>query len=340
MSSRSVTVNALDDIRVDRSFTPRAAAGQVLVHSRIIGICGSDMHAARGHHPFMSLPFQPGHEVVGVVAGLGEGVDPALQGQRVVIEPNLTCGHCEQCLAGSYNICAELEVFGCQTPGGMADAFVIDADRIIPLPDDIDDLWAALIEPLATPVHAVRRAGDLTGKKVLVIGAGPIGLFTALAARAAGAERVVVADIIASKRERALRLGADAAFDSSTEDAGSEALEAIGGAAHVVFDCVSHVTTVRLAIEVLSKGGRLQVVGVPAGETLVALDLIQDRELTVAGNLMYVREDMVRALEILRPKPFDIDELVTATFDLAQAADAFHAAADPDQVKVLVTVSA
>jgi threonine dehydrogenase-like Zn-dependent dehydrogenase len=189
-------------------------------------------------------------------------------------------------------------------------------------------------------VHAVRRAGDLTGKKVLVIGAGPIGLFTALAARAAGAERVVVADIIASKRERALRLGADAAFDSSTEDAGSEALEAIGGAAHVVFDCVSHVTTVRLAIEVLSKGGRLQVVGVPAGETLVALDLIQDRELTVAGNLMYVREDMVRALEILRPKPFDIDELVTATFDLAQAADAFHAAADPDQVKVLVTVSA
>lgn len=340
MSNRSVTVRALDDIEVALAPEPEAGAGEVVVHSRVVGICGSDMHAARGHHPFMSLPFQPGHEVVGVVRALGDGVDTALQDRRVVIEPNLACGTCEQCAGGRYNICAELLVFGCQTPGGMADAFAIGADRVIPLPDDLDDSWAALIEPLATPVHAVRRAGDLAGRRVLVIGAGPIGLFTALAARAAGAGRIVVADILESKRERAVRLGADAAFDSSAEDAGSAAVDALGGPAHVVFDCVSLASTVRLAMHVLAKGGRLQVVGVPGGETPIALDLVQDREITVAGNLMYVREDMLRAMEILRAKPFDIDELVTATFDLDHAAEAFQASADPDQVKVLVTVGA
>jgi len=122
----------------------------------------------------MSLPFRPGHEVVGVVEGVGTGADYQLVGKRVVIEPNLACGVCTQCLTGRYNICVKLDVFGCQTPGGMTDLFTIAEDRVIELPDDLDDTWAALIEPASTPVHAVRRAGDLAGKKVVVFGAGPI----------------------------------------------------------------------------------------------------------------------------------------------------------------------
>jgi threonine dehydrogenase-like Zn-dependent dehydrogenase len=195
---RRIVVNSFDDIHVETIEAPQAQPGEVLVRSTIVGICGSDMHAAHGRHPFMTLPFWPGHEVVGVVESTGAGVDPGLTGQRVVIEPNLACGHCDQCLAGRYNICTALDVFGCQTPGGMTDAFTITADRVIPLPDDLDDDWAALIEPLSTPVHAVRRAGDLTGKRVIVIGAGPIGLFTAIAALDAGAARVVVTDLLES----------------------------------------------------------------------------------------------------------------------------------------------
>lgn len=335
---RRIVVNSIDDIRVETTHAPKPNASEVRVKSTVVGICGSDMHAAHGRHPFMTLPFWPGHEVVGVVAEVGEGVDESLHGRRVVIEPNLACGHCEQCLEGRYNICSTLDVFGCQTPGGMTDEFVIAADRVIPLSEAIDDTWAALIEPLATPIHAVRRAGSLTGKRVVVFGAGPIGLFLTVAALDAGAERVVVADLLASKRERAERLGAVGSFDPTKEDAASTAVRLLGGQAHVVFDGVSRASTVALAIDVLGKGGKLMTVGVPAGETPVRLDLVQDRELEIFGNLMYVREDVVHAIELLERRPFPIDEVVTATFSLAEAAQAFAASDDPEQVKVLITV--
>lgn len=335
---RRILVNGIDDVEVETIPAPEAAAGEVLVRSTVVGICGSDVHAAHGRHPFIALPFRPGHEIVGVVEDTGDGVDPALVGRRVVIEPNIACGSCEPCLAGRYNICETLDVFGCQTPGGLADEFVIAADRVIPLPDDMDDTWAALIEPLATPVHAVRRAGDLTGRRVVVFGAGPIGLFLAIAAKDAGAEAVVVADLLASKRERAERLGATGSFDPTSPTAAEDARRALGGPAHVVFDGVSRESTVELGIDLLVKGGRLMTVGVPAGKTLVPLDLIQDREIELIGNLMYVREDVEHAIALLRRRTFPIDELVTATFPLAETAAAFAASDDPEQVKVLVTV--
>lgn len=337
-SIRRVVVDSIDDIRVESVDAPLAGPGEVNVRSTVVGICGSDMHAAHGRHPFMSLPFWPGHEVVGAVSAVGDGVDPSLVGRRVVIEPNLACGHCDQCRAGRYNICATLDVFGCQTPGGMTDEFAIAADRAIALPDDLDDDWAALVEPFSTPVHAVRRAGDLSGKRVVVIGAGPIGLFAAIAALDAGASRVVVADLLESKRARAERLGAHGSFDSSAPDAADRARELLGGPAHVVVDCVSRESTVALAIAALDKGGMLMTVGVPAGRTLVDLDLVQDRELTLVGNLMYVREDVLHAIELLRRKPFALDEIVTGTFDLDEADRAFAASDDPEQVKILIRV--
>lgn len=336
--NRRVVVASLDDITLEHIATPEAGPGEVLVRSTVVGICGSDMHAVHGRHPFVSLPMRPGHEVVGVVEGTGAGVDAALAGQRVVIEPNLACGHCTQCLSGRYNICSELDVFGCQTPGGMTDHFTIAADRVIPLPDDLDDAWAALIEPAATPVHAVRRAGDLHGRTVVVLGAGPIGLFVTLAAKAAGAASVVVGDPLESKRALAVKVGAAGTFDPTTADAAARAREALGGPADVVFDCVSRESTVALAIEVLDKGGQLMIIGVPAGRTPIDLDLVQDRELTIRGNLMYVREDVQRAIELLQAKTFDLDDIVTARFDLEQAAAAFRASDDPEHVKVLVTI--
>ena len=336
--NRRIVVTSIDDIAVEQTESPTPAAGEVLVRSAVVGICGSDMHAAHGHHPFVSLPMRPGHEVVGRVEQVGDGVEPGLVGTRVVVEPNLVCGICDQCRAGRYNICATLQVFGCQTAGGMADRFVIAADRVVPLPDDLDDDWASLVEPAATPVHAVRRAGDLRGRRVVVVGAGPIGLLVIQAARRAGAATVVAADLVASKRSRAERLGADASFDAGAPDPAAAALAALGGPADVVFDCVSVEATVRLAIAVLTKGGVLMTVGVPSGPTRIDLDLVQDRELTLMGNLMYVREDVLEAIELLRAQPFALAEVVTATFDLEDAAAAFAAADDPEQVKVLVTV--
>ena len=339
--NRRVVVNSIDDVVFETVPEAVPADGEVRIRGTVVGICGSDTHAACGHHPFIDLPYRPGHEVIGIVDAVGTGVDDSWLGTRVVVEPNLACGHCTQCLAGRYNICRELLVLGCQTPGGLADSFTVAVDRIVALNPELDDDHAILIEPLATPIHAVRRAaeavGDLRGRPVVVIGAGPIGLFVLLALRDAGAN-VVVADLLVSKRERAERLGAAGSFDPTAPDAVESALAMLGGPAAVVVDCVSRESSVAQAVDLVDKGGAIMIVGVAAGATPVRLDLIQDRELALIGNLMYVREDYTAAIDLLASGAVPIDEIITARFDFEKSADAFTASMDPEHVKVVVTV--
>ena len=176
----------------------------------VTGICGSDIHAVHGRHPFVSLPYHPGHEVVGVVESTGDEVTTVAPGHRVTIEPTLPCGRCKMCTTERSNLCENLQFFGCGwNQGGMADYFTIPADRLHRVPDDLDDVTAVLIEPLSTPVHAVRLAGGVAGKSVAILGAGPIGLLLLAVVRAHGAKRVVVTDVLPAKREHALSLGAD-----------------------------------------------------------------------------------------------------------------------------------
>ncbi|UGU32709.1 alcohol dehydrogenase catalytic domain-containing protein [Mycolicibacterium smegmatis] len=338
---RRVIVNALDDVEIETVPQPEPGPGEVRVRTTLVGICGSDLHAACGRHPFIDLPYRPGHEAVGVVEALGEGVDESWQGARVAVEPNLACGTCTQCRDGRYNICRDLRVFGCQTPGALADSFVIGVDRLVVLNDDLDDRHAILIEPLATPVHTVRRAekvvGDLADRGVVVIGAGPIGLFALLAARHAGA-RVVVADLLESKRARAERLGAVGTFDPTAPNAVATALELLGGPAAVVIDCVARESSVAQAVDLVDKGGAVMIVGVAEGATPVPLGLIQDREIALIGNLMYVRDDFTAAVEMLESGVVPVGEIISAEYDFDRAGEAFAASADGENVKVLVSM--
>ncbi len=339
--NRRIVVNGLDDVVTETVPEAVPDAGEVLVRTTVVGICGSDLHAACGRHPFIDLPYRPGHEAVGVVDAVGSGVDQSWIGRRVTIEPNLACGNCTQCRDGRYNICRELLVFGCQTPGALADTFTIGVDRLVGLPADLDDRHAILIEPLATPVHTVRRAaevvGDLQDRPVVVIGAGPIGLFALLAARHAGAN-VVVADLLDSKRARAERLGAIGTFDPTAPDAIEHARQLLGGPAAVVIDCVSLESSVAQAVDLVDKGGAIMIVGVAEGATPVPLGLIQDREIALIGSLMYVREDFTAALDLLASGAVPVDEIISAEFDFEHSAEAFAASADAENVKVVVTV--
>lgn len=340
-SHRRVLVRSIDDISIEEVPTPRPGTNELLVRSTVVGICGSDTHAALGHHPFIELPYRPGHEVVGVVAATGEGAEEFAPGTRVIVEPNLHCGTCAQCRSGRYNICRQLEVFGCQTPGGMADLFTIPADRVHRVPEGMSDLQAALVEPLATPVHAVAKAGDLTGRTVAVLGAGPIGLLVLAAARHAGAARIVVTDLLDSKRERAVRLGADSALPADAADLAAEAHAALDGPADVVFDCVAREQSMAQAVDLVAKGGRIIVVGVgAAGSTPIRLDLVQDREIRIEGTLMYTADDYRTAFGLLASGAVDTDAIITATYPLEEAADAFAASLAPEHVKVMITVAA
>ena len=199
------------ELQVVEAAPPEVGSGDLLVRSVTVGICGSDLHAFEGRHPFISLPVVPGHEVAGVVEAVGAGVEGFRPGDRVLLEPNLVCGTCFYCSSGRYNLCERLAVVGCQTAGGLAELFVAPAARFHPVPAGMSMTEAALVEPLSTGTHAARIAGDLRGAAIVVLGGGSIGLLTMLAARADGAAVVLVTDPVQGKRRRALDLGAEEA---------------------------------------------------------------------------------------------------------------------------------
>jgi 2-desacetyl-2-hydroxyethyl bacteriochlorophyllide A dehydrogenase len=327
-------------IAVEAADVPAPGPDEALVRTLVAGVCGSDLHAARGRHPFVPLPYRPGHEVVGVIEAAGSRWAPDSKwalGQRVIVEPDLPCWTCKMCTTGRENLCENLQFFGCgYAQGGMADYFTLAANRLHPVPDALDDNTAALIEPLSTPVHAVRLAGDVAGRSVAILGAGTIGLFTLAVLRAHGAGPVVSTDPNLAKRQRAEALGADVTIDARAPDVTGQVREALGGSADIVFDCVAVQSSVDQAIAIADKGGTVMVVGVPAGEVSVPLPIVQDHQIRIQGSATYLPEDYAESADLLGRGAIRTSDFVTATRPLAQVAEAFELASSGQHVKVLV----
>ncbi len=260
-------------------------------------------------------------------------------GERVIVEPDLPCWTCKMCTTGRENLCENLQFFGCGYPqGGMADYFTLAANRLHAVPESLDDHTAALIEPLSTPVHAVRLAGDVAGRSVAVLGAGTIGLFTLAVLRAHGAGTVVVTDPNPGKRARALALGADAVVDARSADVAGQVRGLLGGSADIVFDCVAIQSSLDQAIAMADKGGTVVVVGVPAAAVTVPLPIIQDHQIRIQGSATYLPEDYAESASLLRAGTIRKADFVTATRPLEAVAEAFELASSGQHVKVLVTV--
>ena len=220
----------------------------------------------------------------------------------------------------------------------MADQFTLPADRLYPVPDALDDHTAALIEPLSTPVHAVRLAGEVAGRSVAVLGAGTIGLFTVAVLRARGAGKIVSTDPNPRKRERAAALGADATIDARSPDVAGQVRRALGESADIVFDCVAVQSSMDQAIAIADKGGTVVVVGVPAAEVTVPLPIVQDHQVRIQGSATYLPEDYAESVDLLGRGAVRAADFVTAIRPLAQVAEAFELASSGNHVKVLVTV--
>lgn len=336
---RQLVISSPGVVELREAEIPEPGPGEVQVLTKVVGICGSDLHALAGVHPFITLPCVPGHEVAGVIGKTGPGVTGLKAGMRVILEPSLYCGQCPYCRAGRYNLCERLRVVGCQAVGAMADAFTAPASRFHVIPDSLTDTQAALVEPLATAIHAVRMAGPLAGAAVAVLGAGTIGLLTVIAAARAGARAVAVSEPRSSKRQRALRLGAAFCADPLTADPVPAMRQALGGHADVTVDCVSSQPSTAQAIRLAENGGTVMVVGVAAEDVTIPLPVLQDREIRLAGSAMYVRQDVLRAIELMTDGAVPAGELVTATLPLAEGARAFRRAASGDDVKIHLATS-
>ena len=324
---RQVVLAAPAQIELRDVPTPDPGPGELRVRAEAVGICGSDLHALAGQHPFIDLPVVPGHEAAGVVDAIGDGVQDFGVGDRVLLEPNLIDGTCLYCRSGRYNLCEDLQVVGCQSDGALAEAFVAPAGRFHRVPDGVSMPAAALVEPLSTATHAVRVAEGVADRSVAILGAGSIGLLTLLSARASGAVATAITDPLEARRSLGSELGADFAFDPTDEGAVERIRRSLPWRPDVVFDCVASRESSAQAIALAEKGGTVVVEGVPRGPVEVPLHLIQDREIRLQGTAMYVRQDVERAIELVRSGAIPTERLVSAKLPLAAAEEAFATAA-------------
>ena len=302
---------------------PKPGKGQVLIRVQRIGVCGSDVHVWHGKHPYTSYPVVQGHEYSAVVEAVGEGVTDIEIGKKVTATPQVVCGECGPCRRGDYHICDLLKVEGFQAPGVAQDLFVTEANKIVPLPDSFSFEQGAFVEPVSVGVHTVKRVGDITGKNVAVLGAGPIGNLVGQVAQAEGAN-ILITDIseyrleIANKcgikytsnpKEESLKEAAERVFDSS----GFE----------IAFECAGIEATMTEVIETIQKGGTIVVVGVFAEKPRIDLGFVQDRELSLIGTLMYKYEDYQRAVELIDNGKVKTEPLYSKHFPFSAYSEAY-----------------
>jgi len=294
---------------------PQLQPDEVLIQVKRIGICGSDIHVYHGLHPYTSYPVVQGHEVSGVIAQVGKQVKGLSEADRVVFMPQVTCGECYPCRHGMYHICDNLKVMGFQTNGAAQEYFPVKAQMVLKLPEAVSLDHAALIEPISVAVHALSRFGDVMGKNVLVLGAGTIGNLVAQVAAASGAKRVMITDISEYKLEKARQCGLEYVVNPAQEDLDQAILKAFGpDKADLILECVGVQDTITQAIASARKGSTIIVVGVFAKKPLVDLGLVQDRELSLIGTLMYQKKDYERAIELVSKGKLQLDQMVTHRF--------------------------
>ena len=321
------------DVRIQDIGAPAPGPGQVLVQVAAIGICGSDVHYYDHGRigPFvLEHPMVLGHESAGLIVAVGPGVDPARVGQRVALEPGVPCGRCSQCRAGRYNLCPDVVFFA--TPpvdGSIAQFVALDAAFAHPVPEHLSDVEAAMAEPVSVGIWAARKAAVTTGDRVLVTGAGPVGLFAAQVARAFGARTVVVTDLVPERLAVARDLGL------RTVPAGEPLTELFD----VVLECSGSAKALESALAQVDRAGRVVLVGMGADTVPLPVPLIQNREIWVTGTFRYANT-YPTALDLIATGAVRVEPVVTHQFPLALTEQALLIARqDPTALKAVIRLA-
>lgn len=300
------------------------APGEARVKVGYVGICGTDMHIYHGAMDHrVACPQVIGHEMAGVVAALGEGVEGFALGDKVVVRPLDYCGDCPACNRGYSHICHNLKFMGIDSPGAMQSSWTVKARTLHKLPAHVSLREGALVEPLSVAVHDVARARVTAGEDVVILGGGPIGQLIAAVCRAEGA-RVLVSEINADRRQFATEQGIEA-FDPSAGDLVAKVMEWTGDkGADVVFEVAGVKATVDAMTEIAAVRGRLCIVAIHGDAPPVNLFKFFWREIEMMGARVYTAEDFDRAIELIATGAIDANVFITEEFPIDRIADAFE----------------
>lgn len=339
-------MNGIGKIGFEERNIPNPKANEVLVKLEYVGICGSDLHyyetGAIGDY-VVETPFVLGHEPGGVVVEVGEEVHHLQVGDRVALEPGKTCGHCEFCKQGKYNLCPDVIFFATPPVDGVFQEYVAhEADLCFKLPENVSTLEGALIEPLAVGFHAAIQGDAHLGQKAVVMGAGCIGLVTMMALKARGVSRVYVVDIMEKRLEKAMELGADGIINGAKEDVEERAGQLTDGKGmDLVIETAGTEITTRQAIRIAKKGSDIVLVGYSrTGEMNLPMSLVLDKELTFKTVFRY-RHIYPMAIDAVASGKVNLKGIVTDIFQLKEAQKAMDYSVNnkADIVKAVIQIA-
>lgn len=334
--NRAAVMHGVHDVRIEERPMPAPQPREVVVQLKAVGVCGSDMHYYEHGRigPYLcTAPLILGHEAAGVIVAAGDGVTKHSVGERVAIEPGLPCGRCRECRTGRYNLCKDVRFFA--TPpidGAFCNFVAMHEDFVFTLPDNVSDEAGALLEPFSVGLWACQKGGVSAGSRVLVTGAGPIGLLACAAARAFGATQVAVSDLNPHRLAAARGLGATRSVNASLEEIGDLGLEF-----DVLIECSGNNRALSQAIETIRPAGTVVVVGMgPGDEAQLPLARIQNREIWLTGTFRYANTYPL-AVELAASGKVNLEAIVTQRYSLDETAIALEIAhSDPAAIKPIV----
>lgn len=343
---KAAVMNGIGKMGFEERDIPKARDNEVLVKLEYVGICGSDLHyyetGAIGDY-VVEPPFVLGHEPGGTVVEAGKNVTHLKVGDRVALEPGKTCGHCDFCREGKYNLCPDVIFFATPPVDGVFQEYVAhEADLCFKLPENVSTLEGALIEPLAVGFHAAIQGDARLGQKAVVMGAGCIGLVSMMALKARGVSEVYVVDIMEKRLEKAMELGADGVINGAKEDVLERVKELTGGQGmDLVVETAGTEITTRQAIHMAKKGSNIVLVGYSkSGEMTLPMSLVLDKELTFKTVFRY-RHIYPMAIDAVASGKVNLKGIVTDIFSLDEVQKAMDYSVNnkADIVKAVIQIA-
>lgn len=320
---KSIVIQQPDELVIEERSLPQPAAGEVRVKVKLAGICGSDSHIYRGHNPFAKYPRVIGHEFFGVIDAVGEGVTDKAVGQRVSVDPVISCGHCYPCSVGKPNVCTSLVVLGVHRDGGFSEYAVVPAKNAWTVPDNVSDRHAVMIEPFTIAANFTGQVSPTDRDIALVYGAGPMGLTTIqVLKRVYRVKQVIVVDRIDERLQMARRNGADLIINNGDQPL-AEILKEKGILPTLIVDAACHPSILQEAVTLASPAARIVLMGFSTEPSQVIQQGITGKELSIFSSRLNANKFPV-VIAWLEQGLINPDELITHQFAWQQVADALE----------------
>jgi L-idonate 5-dehydrogenase len=329
-------IHGAKTLKIEQRPTPSPEEGEVLVRFGAGGICGSDLHyyhEGRVGDFALREPMVLGHEVAGEVVEVGQNVTKIRVGQRVAVNPTRACLRCEYCLSGKSNLCRNVRFLGSaarypHVQGAFAELFIASEAQCVPVPESLSFRAAACAEPFAVTLHAVARAGNLLGRRVLVTGAGPIGVLVVASARLAGAAQIVVTDLFDEPLRIAEQMGATQSINVKAASSDFEVFTREGGWFDVALESSGNARGLENCIDATRPGGRIVQVGLlPHGNAGTPINRVTTKELEIAGTFRF-HEEFRWAVDALSAGKVDVEPILSEAFQFSEATTAFELASN------------